>query len=956
MKRIALLFVLSVLALTGALAGACGPKPAPAPQRDVAVAGAPSQDGARDPALPLWKAVAHGVLPNGLTYFVLPHQKPEKRAMMWLAVNAGAVDEDEDQRGLAHLVEHMAFNGTKRFPKQAIVNYVESIGVKFGPDLNAYTSFDETVYQLQVPTDDPAMVAKGFDILRDWAGDVSFEPVEVDKERGVVLEEWRLGRGFQQRMIDKLITVVFGDSRYGKRLPIGLPAVIEKAPRDKLVSFYKDWYRPDLMAVIVVGDFSDAKAIEQQIAKTFGDLPKAAKPRAKVSPGVPAASGTRVAIETDKELPVSIVGIGNLGPQRRLTNEADFRRGLAEQLYQLMLNERLQTIGRRPDAPYALAGVAIEKLTRQVEGFARFAIVKGDDAEGALRSLLTEALRVERNGFVPSELERARAIIVRNHEQAVAEAATRNSRELVAELVRHFLTGELVIGPEAERDLALALLPKITVKEVEAVGKSFGGAESRVIVVAGPDGKPMPAKDRVLAIVDEVGRSTIAAWEDAPAPAKLMDPPAWPGAVEKETKLGALGAVEWTLGNGMRVIVKPTDFEKDAVTIAGSSPGGLAMATDKEYADARFADEIAEAGGAGELDADALGKALAGKRVAVSASIDDVTESIHASGSARDLETMLQLVYLRMSAPRRDEKAFAVWKTNRTEALANAQRTPDVEFAKQVTDALWQGHARKKQPEAADVAKVDLDRALAFYRGRFADAADFTFVIVGAVDLDKLKPLVGAYLGSLPAPKKPEKERDAGARRVPGVVKKSWKLGQDQDKARVQLLFHDDEAWTRDRERDMFILGHVLSIRLREVLREDLSGVYGVGAGGGIARSPRQERTFTIQFGCAPGAVDKLVAAALAEIATIAKSGIGPDYLEKVKQSFVRERETGMRTNAYWSDWLLRAARYGDDPALVLDPAPVIARMTSDHVKAAAARYLDGRRFFQAVMLPGAAK
>jgi len=933
---------------------ACGPKPSPTSQPVSKPPTAHVEPATREPVLPLSTAVKRGVLSNGLTYYVLPHGKPEKRAFLWLAVNAGSVQEDDEQRGLAHFVEHMAFNGTKRFPKQDLVNYLESIGMKFGPDLNAYTSFDETVYQLQVPTDDPALVAKGFDILRDWAADVSFDPAEVDKERGVVLEEWRLGRGAQQRLLDKLIQVVFGESRYAKRLPIGLPAILEKAPRDTLARFYKDWYRPDLMAVIAVGDFADAAAIEKQIAAKFGDLARPATPRPRMEAGIPAATGTRIASETDRELPISVVGVGNLIAARPEATASDFRRLLSEQLYQQMLNERMQSIARRSDAPFATAAVVIQNVTRQVDAFARFAVVKNDDAEGALRSLFTEVLRVERHGFTQSELDRAKTIMLRNYEQGVTTAATRSSRDLTAELVRNFLEREFVIGPDAERDLAVAVLPKVTLAELNTLARSFGGAENRVIVLAGPDGKPLPAQPRVLALVDAVGGATIEPWKDLPVTAELMKPPAWPGTVSKESKIDALGVTEWTLANGVRVIIKPTDFEQDAVVIAGSSPGGLAVAAPRDFGHARFAADIATAGGVGELDADSLGKALAGKRVLVTAEIGEVTEMIEGSGSARDLETILQLIHLRMTAPRRDEQAFTVWKTNLVEALTNQARSPDAEFAKKSAAVLWQRHARRKPPEPAEVKQVDLDKAIGFYRDRFGDASDFTFVIVGAVDLAKLRPLVEAYLGSLPGAGRKEKEGDAGARRVPGVVKQTWNLGQDPDKARAQLLFHGDEAWTRDKERDMFILGQVVAIRLREVLREDLGGVYGVGAGGSIARSPRQERQFSIQFGCAPKAVDKLLGATFTELEAIGKSGIGATYLDKVKQGFVRERETSMRTNGFWIDWLARSARFADDPSLVLDPAPVLARMTSDHVKAAAARYLDRKRAYQAVMLPAA--
>jgi zinc protease len=455
----------------------------------------------------------------------------------------------------------------------------------------------------------------------------------------------------------------------------------------------------------------------------------------------------------------------------------------------------------------------------------------------------------------------------------------------------------------------------------------------------------------VLAIIDEVGKSPVEPWQDKAVTTALMAKPPAPGKITAEKQLGSLGVTEWTLSNGARVVVKPTDFEADAVSIEGDSPGGLAMASDKQYNDARFADTVAQIGGAGDFDLETLDKMLAGKHVQVATAIGETTESIEATGSSRDLETMLQLVYLHVTAPRSDAQVFKVWQANAREQLANALRTPEVQFARQSQSVLFKNHLRRAPLEATDLDRIDPDKALAFFKDRFGDVSDFTFVIVGVVDLAKLRPLVETYLASLPAKGRKEKEVDQHVRRTPGIVKKQWKIGQDP-KAQVAMAFHADETWSRDKDRDMFILGQVLSIRLREILREDMGGVYNVGAGGSIARSPHQERQFQIQFGCAPENVDKLIAATFAEIAAIQKAGIGADYLEKIKSSFLRERETELRQNNFWSGWLESSYRYGDDPSLILDPSKMVGRMTSDNVKAAAKRYLDAKQYYQAVLLP----
>ena len=949
------------------LAAACGGSAKPAaglataataataapPAAAVAPAGPAAPQNPQDVPLPLWPEVKHGKLANGLTYYVLKHGKPEKRAFLWLAVNAGSVQENDDQRGLAHFDEHMAFNGTRRFPKSEIVNYLEKIGMRFGADLNARTTFDDTVYELEVPTDKKAFLDKGLDILHDWAGDVSYDPVEVDKERGVVLEEWRLGRGAQQRLFDKEAPVVFKGSRYAVRLPIGLPDVIRKAARDRLYQFYKDWYRPDLMAVIAVGDFDDPGAIEQAIQARFADLKNPSNERPRTAAGVPVADGTRVSIETDRELPETVLTIYNVMPHRPEATAHDFRRILVEQIYQRVLNDRLAVIARRPDAPFAQAGVGIESPTREIDVFAREAQVRAGQVEAALDGLLTEVLRVEQHGVTESEFDRARAILTRFYDQIEAEDATSDSRSFTEEFTRNFFEGEFMIGRKAESALARQILPTLTLAELNQLGTSFGGAGNRVILIDGPEaGKAaLPTRERVLAIVDEVGRRTIAPWEDRAVTAKLMEHAPAPGKIVKEARRDAIGVTEWTLSNGARVILKPTDYQADEVSLLGTSPGGLAMASDKELASARFADDIAAISGFGDHDAEEIGKLLAGKHATAAAEIGDTTESVRAAASPRDLETMFQLVHLEMTAPRKDDPAIAAWRQNVKEQLINRLRDPEVQYSIQSTKLLYQDNPRRMPATPGDVDQLDPAKALAFYNQRFGDATDFTFVIVGAFDPAALRPLVETYLASLPAHGRKEKQKDLGIRKARGVIKHAWMLGQEP-KAHVEILFHGDEPWSRDKDRDLFILGQVLEIRLREVLREDKGGVYGVGVGGRLVRAPHPERDFSVSFGCDPLRITELINATFDEIAAVQKTGIGDDVLEKVKQTFTREREVQLRNNQFWLQWLDSAYTYGDDPALVLDPSKMIARMTSANVQAAARHYLDAKQFFEPVLLP----
>jgi zinc protease len=559
------------LALTAACSGATTPTPVPSASSSTGVA-APVE-----PPLPLDARITKGTLESGLTYYILPNKKPEKRAQMWLVVNTGSVLEDDDQRGLAHLVEHMAFQGTKRFPKQDIVSFMEKSGMRFGADLNASTSFDETIYMLQIPTDQDGQIDISLQILRDWSEAVTFDATELDRERGVVLEEWRLGRGAGMRMFDKQATIVLGP-KYGERITIGKPEIIEKAPRDTVMRFYKDWYRPDLMCVVAVGDF-DAKAIEAKIKAEFGSQKKAESPRPRPAVEVPASAETRVSIETDPELTGTEITILSELPHRPEASEKDYRRGLAEQLYGQMLNARLEELARDVNAPFLGASVATRTIVRTEDAFALHANVKEDGVLRGASAMLEEVLRVERHGFTQTELDRAKAGMLRLFEQAAIEREKANSTALAREITRNFLQAEAMPGIEAERDLAKKLLPTLELAELNQMAQAFA-AGSRVITVSGPPTMEKPSKESVLALAKDVAAREITAYVDEVPTEPLMKSPPAKGSVKSEKKIPELGVTEWTLSNGARVVVKPTDFANDSIQMVGFATGGTSLARD----------------------------------------------------------------------------------------------------------------------------------------------------------------------------------------------------------------------------------------------------------------------------------------------------------------------------------------------------------------------------------------
>ncbi len=936
------------------LALACGASTRPAPVAVPLPAAAPAAVAA--PVDPLDRPtdpdprVKIGKLANGLTYYVLKHQKPEKRAALWLAVNAGSVLEEDDQRGLAHFCEHMAFNGTKRFAKQAIVDYVEKVGMRFGADVNAYTSFDETVYQLTVPTDDVKVLMMGLDILRDWAGDVSYDPVEVDKERGVVLEEWRLGRGANARLNDKQFPIIFQGSRYAERLPIGKPEILKTASRDTLLRFYKDWYRPDLMAVIAVGDF-DAAAMEKEIQTRFADLATPATRRERIVPPVPHDQDLAVTVGSDPELTTSSVTVYDKLDARPDVTKRDYRRALVETIYHDMLGGRFAELAEDPAAPFLWAFSSTSPLTRSVDGFLRGATAKEGRLPETLTALLHEIARVERFGFLPQELERAKKDLLRDLERRAIERDKTQAVAFAAEMSRNFLEHEQMPGTAAELALAKELLPGVTLEELNHLARTWGGDRGRVIAIRGSATTKLPEAGEVRALVRSATGGPIEAWRDTAADRPLLATPPAPGKVVKTAHDDANDVTVWTLANGVRVVVKPTTFQNDSIGLSGFLPGGTSLVPDRDFIQARFADDVVGASGVGDFDPIALRKVLAGKTVRVNVSLGDRAERFHLGTTPADLETALQLLYLKLVAPRRDERAFAAWKAEAIELTRNRRLSPERAFFDDMVVVMFANHLRVRPATVDMIAEVDLDRALAVYKQRLADLGNATFVIVGNIDLAKLQPLVETYLGSLPSKGRKERWKDIGVKYPTGRVTKQVEAGSEP-KSFVYLAFHGADRWSLDGARDARILAMVLRIRLREVLREDMGGVYGVQVNGEVSREPKQRRNFTILFGCDPNNVGALKDAVFAEVAKIGKDGIGEDYLDKVREQIRRGHEVELKNNGYWLGVLTDAYYFGDDPRATMDVDATVARVTAAHVKASARRFFDDKQLVFGVLRP----
>jgi zinc protease len=902
--------------------------------------------------IPLDPAVRTGRLPNGLRYVIRRNVRPKDRVELRLVINAGSVLEDDDQRGLAHFTEHMLFNGTKRFRKNDIVNYLESIGVRFGADLNAYTGFDETVYILPVPTDKAGLVERSFDILEDWASAVSFDSADVAGERGVVLEEWRGGLGAESRIRDQEFPIVFKGSKYAQRLPIGLPDIIRGATPAPLKRFYDEWYRPELMGVVAVGDVEPAR-MEALIRARFGKLrnPPNARPRPVIP--VPPNDSTLVSIATDPEQQFASVSILYKHAPRPLRTTTDYRRSLMGELYNFMLNQRLTEISRRADAPFSFASSGYGSFVRSTDVYQLSAAVKEGKILESLRAVLAEARRVDQHGFLASELARAKTAIERSYESAFAERDKTESDRYVSEYVDYLLTNDPSPGIAWEYAAVQRILPTIAISEVNALGRAWISDSNRVVTVAAParDSANVPNAAAILRTFRAGDTATVAAYRETVSDAPLVASAPKAGAITKESTIPELGVTEWTLSNGIRVLLKPTDFKADEVVMRAWSPGGTSLVPDADYPSATLATTAVDRGGLATFDAIELGKKLTGKQVRASTYIDAESEGVTGGGSPKDLETLFQLIYLRFTAPRRDSAAFAAFKAQVAPFFANRANSPEAAFSDTITVTMGQNHPRAQPLTLATLENARYERAFDIYRERFADASDFTFVFVGSFSLQAMRPLVERWLATLPSSGRKETFKDLGIRAPDGVVDKVVRKGVEP-KASTLLLFHGEAPYSPETRYALRSLGDYLEMRLLETLRESLGGTYSVSVSGSASKVPRPQYSVSVEYGSSPTRADSLFGAVMAVIDSVKAGKIDTASVQKVREQQQRTLEVSQRENSYWLGNIAARIENGEDPRGLLTYAQFIRRLTAEQLRDAAQKYLDTKRYARFVLLP----
>ena len=905
--------------------------------------------------VPFDTAIHAATLPNGLKYFVRHNDRPAKRVSLRLGVKAGSLNEADDQLGLAHLIEHMAFNGSAHFKAGELVKYFESTGSRLGPHVNAYTSFDETVYMFDVPSDKPEIVEKAITALSDFAGGLTLSQEEVDKERGVVVEEWRGGLGAGSRIRDKQFPILFYHSRYADRLPIGKPEIIRNAPVARLRAFYDTWYRPERMAVIAVGDIEVA-TIEQSIRTLFTPL-KARGPAGKPpDQTVPLHKELLVAVTTDPEVTRSTVSIERKRPRESELHVGDYRRQLIERMVERMMDARLGDMARKADAKFLGAGVSFGNLSGKVSTFSMTAGVQDGRLEDGLGVLAAEAKRVKEFGFTSSEVDRAKQSIAAFYERAYNERDKTESPSFAAEYLRHFFNAEPTSGIAYEYQLVKQLLPTITVNDASALAKSVLTDDSRVVLAVSPQkpGIKIPTQADLEAALKSGAETPVDAFTDNGITREIMNRVPDAGTVETTRTLDDLGVTVVRFSNGVEAWLKPTDFKNDQVLFTLNSLGGASLAAPADYPEATLSPAYIELSGAGGLKPGDIARSLTGKLVSANSYISLSTHGIQGSAPPAQLETALQLFHQRFVAPGDDPDAFGLLKRQLDAMVANRGRAPAQVFGEKVSQVNTSNHYTSEPMTAERIATLDREKMVTFYHQLFANAADFSFFMVGAFKTSDVIPLLARYVGSLPSTgQRTLKYKDVNLRFPDSTQKVKVEQGREP-RGQTVISFFADPAPDPIEQENINAATVVLDIALRDILREDLGQTYTVSVGLAQPLPQRGEGHIQIRFGAAPENIESMTNRVMAEIKRLQQEGPTTDLTNRAKESARRSYELALKSNGYWLGRLQSAVVMGGSPAEILTRGQRIDAVTPQTLQDVFKKYFPSDRTTVITLMPAA--
>ncbi len=857
--------------------------------------------------IPMDPKVKMGELDNGFTYYIRKNSEPQERAQLYLVIKAGSLQETDEQKGLAHFTEHMAFNGTKSFPKNELIDYLQRAGIRFGADLNAYTSFEETVYQLPLPTDEKELFESGFQILSEWAGDITLDNKEIDNERGVIVaEERQRGKNASERISKQLLPVLLADSKYEKRLPIGDMELIENFDHETLKEFYRNWYRPNLQAVIAVGDFDEEK-VEELIKKNFSDLPSSDGKPERSFYNIPENKEPLVKIITDPEFPHTVASVIYKHPTTITTTTEDFRNSIIRSAVNSMLSKRINEKIQSGTATYLKAGASYGPYQGGIADLDAFTLQvvakEPEQLKEAIEGIMDEVHSMEQYGFTQAEFDRVKKNFMTSVIQSHKEKDKTSSKVYVNQLVKHFTKGQAVIDMDYSLGFYNTYLDGISLEEVNQMADLFVTEKNQIIMVqASQDSKDLlPKEDTLLEWVRN--KREINAYQDDAVEGPLVREKLMGSEVANLVEQAANGTTEIELSNGVTIILKPTDFKNDQVLFSSFSPGGYSLADQGKIHSSKMAATIISSSGLGQYTSSQINKLLAGKSLSVSPYISTYSEGIKGSSSRQDLETALELVYLYFKQPRKDSVQFNRIIERNKVSLEGKSANPVSVFQDTINIVM-----KGKGPWASALTlekleKVSLDEAYNFYQDRFEDASDFTFSFVGNFETDSIIPLLEKYLGSLPSTKREENFKDVGIRPLSGEVAKTVYRGIE-DKAVVVLTYHDAYGYDQKNNMQLNMIKSALETKLLKRLREKESGVYSPSVGLSKVKIPSPYYNFSVSFSCAPERVDDLIKATIDEIEKMKKEGPTQDELDKFIAQEKRQKETQSRSNSYWLSYI----------------------------------------------------
>ena len=905
----------------------------------------------------LESTVRYGKLDNGMTYYIKTNKKPENRAEFRLAVNAGSVLEEEDQRGLAHFTEHMGFNGTRQFPGNDLTDALQKEGITFGRDDNAYTGFDQTVYELTLPTDKPELFNLGLKVLGGWANGMLMTDKQIDDERGVIIEEWRMGRGADDRMRQKTLPVILKGSKYADRLPIGTVENLQNFKYSSIRNFYKKWYRPDNQAIIIVGDF-DADEMEQKVKDYFSMETNPSEPLNRPEIEVPDNKEPLIAVATDKEATSTTMVVFYKHPAKQMKTVGDFReQELMVNLYENMLQNRLSEKADKKDCPYLAAQAGYSSsmmgLARSVGGYVVFGMAKDGKALEALKVLMEENQRVLQHGFLATEFERAKESVLDKYEQASKNANKVNSSILAAQYIDNFLDKTPAPGARAEYRWAKALIDGITLDEVNALAKQWITKENIVCYVTMPESKKVPTVEQVKKVILDAENMKTKPYVDTYKEVPFFAANVKGGKITSETKNDEFGYTELKLSNGATVLLKPTTFSDNEILVNCFSNGGTSLYPDDMVLNAQMAASIIDGSGIGEMDHNQLQKFQQKHTFGTEPYISDLREGVSGTCAVKDFELLLQYYYMYFTAPRKDKEVLETKVSQLKSQLSALQNSPEIQFSLQMHKSAFPNDKRTVQiPTEKQLNALNIDKMYKIFRERFNSASDFTFVIVGNFGMDSTKELVAKYIGGLPSDGKTENWKNVEPKFAKGVVDDVVYKGTE-DKSTMVILTQRAFTNTEKEKRTIDIMGEILQIKATEKIREELGATYSPYLGVSYDLLPEPEFSMTAYYTLAPKNVE-LVEKATWEICdNMINEGVDEVNLAKAKEQLIKRRESQYSSsNSFWASVLAGSKIYNTNITSMDAYKNMVNSITADDVKAAAAKYLKHDEYVKVRLMP----